>query len=124
MPQDAIYAATRRRDGTTPLTITKNTGSTYDKDTMTSTPTATTYSIRWFVQEPTTYSRLLRGTATQQRLGEVTFVFWKTDLDRVGLTEVDAEDKITDPDGVVYDVVSSEKFKTGLLVTATELRGR
>ena len=76
------------------------------------------------MQETTRYSRFLRAAATQQRIGEQTFIFWKRDMDRVGLTEVDAEDKITDPDGVVYSVVESEKFPTGLLVTASEVRGQ
>ena len=117
MPQDAIYARTRRGDR---ATVVRQRGNRYNKSTGKNTPKTQTVKVRWVAKDPTAYSRLLRATATQQRIGETTFVFWMNDIKK-DFTELDAEDCITF-DGIQYDVVTSEKFDTGLVVTATELR--
>lgn len=119
MPQDAIYARTRRGRVST---VTRQTGNTYNRTSGENTPTIVVTTVRWTLKEPTKYSRLLRGAATQQRLGETTFVFWLRDIQTV-FTSLDTEDFIT-YENVRYDVVTSEIFQTGLVVTATELRGQ
>ena len=118
MPQDAIYAATRR--GVSPAVVTRLTGNVYNDETGENTPTEQVTNVRWVAVESTGYTRLLRATASQQRIGEQTFTFWLRDI-QASFTELDTEDFIT-YEGVRYDVVSSEKFKNGLVVTATELR--
>lgn len=119
MPQDPIYAGTRRTGKT--ATVTQLTGNAYDRPSGENTSTTIVTTVRWVAKEPTKYSRLLRGTATQQRVGETTFVFWLRDIKAV-FTSLDTEDFIT-YEGDRYDVVNSEIFKTGLVVTATQLRG-
>lgn len=118
MPQDAVYARTRR--GQT-ATVTQQTGNTYNRTTGENTPTTVVTVVRWVGKEPTKYSRLIRATASEQRIGETTFVFWLRDIQAV-FTELDTEDFITYA-GKRYDVVSSEEFETGLVITATLLRG-
>lgn len=124
MPQDVIYAQTRRMpypsNGVFP-TITRQTGSTYDTTTGANTPTEVVTTVRWMHKEQTKYSMFVRATATTQKVGENTFVVWLPDVDAT-FTALDSEDYITF-EGVRYDVVSSEKYKTGLLITATEQRG-
>jgi hypothetical protein len=70
------------------------------------------------VKEHTQYSRLLRAEATQQRVGQVTFVMWLKDVESV-FTELQAEDYITFG-GKRYDVVTSTVEDTSFVVTATE----
>lgn len=118
MPQDPIYALTRRKGQT--ATVTRQTGNSFDATTGENTLTTSVTTCRWVAKEPTQYSRLVRATATQQRIGETTFIFWMRDIQNE-FTELDPEDYIT-YDNVRYDVVSSERFETGLVVTATELR--
>ena len=124
MPQDAIYAATRRMpypsNGVFP-TVTVHGGESFNAETGAKTATENTYTVRWMVKEPTRYSMLVRATAAQAKVGDVTFIMWLEDI-KANFTALDSEDYITF-EGVRYDVVSSEKFKTGLLVTATEQRG-
>jgi len=117
MPQDAIYAATRRNGKST--TVTQVTGNTYNRTSGVNTPTTVVTTVRWVTKEPTKYSRLIRATASQQRIGETTFVFLFKDI-KNDFTELDTEDFITF-EGVRYDVVSSELFKTGLVVTANQI---
>lgn len=118
MPQDAIYAATRR--GTSSAVVTRLTGNKYNKTSGVNTPNQQVTTVRWVVFEPTSYSRLMRASASQQRIGDVTFVFLLRDIE-ASFRELDTEDFITYKN-VRYDVVSSEKFRTGLVVTTVELR--
>lgn len=124
MPQDAIYAATRRMpypsNGVFP-TVTVHSGESFNSETGARTPTENTYTVRWMMKEPTKYSMLVRAAAAQSKVGDVTFVMWWDDI-KADFTALDSEDFIT-YEGVRYDVVSSEKFREGLLVTATEQRG-
>lgn len=124
MPQDAIYAVTRRMpypsNGIFP-TVTVHGGESFNSETGVRTPTEDTYTVRWMTKETTRYSMLVRATATQAKVGETTFIMWLDDI-KANFTALDSEDYITF-EGVRYDVVSSERFKTGLLVTATEQRG-
>ena len=119
MPQDAIYAGTRRKGRS--ATVTRQTGNTYDRKSGVNAPTTVVTPVRWVIKEPTKYSRFLRASATQQRVGDTTFVFLLRDIKAV-FTSLDTEDFITF-DSVRYNVVTSELFETGLVVTATELRG-
>ncbi len=114
-----MYAATRRRGRS--AVVTQQTGNTYDRASGANTPTTVVTTVRWVAKEPTKYSRLIRATASQQRIGDTTFVFWLRDIQAV-FTELDTEDFITYL-GERYDVVTSEIFETGLVVTATRLRG-
>jgi len=102
-------------------TVTKQSGGTFDATTGDATPTENTYVVRWMVKEPTKYSMFVRASATTAKVGDVTFIMWMKDIED-NFTALDSEDYITF-EGVRYDVVSSERFKTGLLVTATEQRG-
>jgi hypothetical protein len=124
MPQDPIYAQTRRMpypsNGVFP-TVTRQTGSTYDTTTGENVPTQCVTTVRWMVKEQTKYSMFVRATATTLKVGEVTFTMWLKDI-QADFTALDSEDFITF-EGVRYDVVSSERYKTGLLITATEQRG-
>lgn len=124
MPQDAIYAQTRRMkypsNGVFP-TVTRQTAGTYDTTTGIVTPTEVVTTVRWMSMEHTKYSMFVRATATTQKVGEVTFLIWLKDVEAI-FTALDSEDFITF-EGVRYDVVSSERYKTGLLITATEQRG-
>ena len=117
MPQDPIYARTRRGRS---AVVTRQVGNTYNRTSGVNIPITIDTTVRWVAKEPIQYSRLLRATATQQRIGDTTFVFWFRDIEAV-FTELDTEDFIVYED-VRFDVVTSEKFDTGLVVTATELR--
>lgn len=124
MPEDAIYAATRRMpypsNGVFP-TVTVHGGESFNSTTGERTPTETVVTVRWMAKETTAYSMLVRAAAAQAKVGETTFIMWLPDIE-ADFTALDSEDFITF-EGVRYDVVSSERFKTGLLVTATEQRG-
>lgn len=124
MSQDAIYAATRRMpypsNEVFPV-VTKNTGQTFNSETGAQSDTELNVTVRWMHKEPTRYSRFIRATAANAKVGDVTFVMWMKDIEQ-DFTALDAEDYITF-EGVRYDVVSSERFRQGLLVTATEQRG-
>jgi hypothetical protein len=124
MPQDAYYAATRRMpypsNGIFP-TVTVHGGESFNSETGAKTPTENTYTVRWMAKETTSYSMLVRASAAQAKVGEATFIMWLPDIE-ANFTALDSEDFITF-EGVRYDVVSSERFRTGLLVTATEQRG-
>ena len=117
MPQDPIYARTRRGRS---AVVTRQIGNTYNRTSGENLPITVDTTVRWVSKEPVKYSRLLRATATQQRIGDTTFVFWLRDI-QTDFTELDTEDFIT-YENVRFDVVTSEQFDTGLVVTATELR--
>ena len=119
MPASEAYALTRAKGSTG--TVTRLTGNTFNSTTGTHTDTEVTTTVRWLVKEHTRYSRLLRASATQQKIGETTFLIYLPDVDSV-FTELDAEDYITQG-GKRYEVVSSETFPDSIVVTATEVRG-
>lgn len=114
MREDAAYALTRRRGKTG--TITRITGTASDPETGAKTPTESVTTIRWMFKQPTAYSRLLRADATQQRIGETTFIIWLKD---VTFTRVSQSDYIT-YEGIRYEVLTSTIEDTGLVITANE----
>jgi hypothetical protein len=112
---DAAYALTRRRG--LPAVVSRVTNSTANAETGAITDTVTSTTVRRVVKEPTRYGRLYRANATQQDIGETTFIFW---LEDISFTKLDQEDYITQ-DGIRYDVVTSAVEETALVVTAREM---
>ena len=113
---DGAYNLTRRR-GTTG-TITRVTGHTADPETGAQTPTEVTTTIRWMFKQPTNYIRLYRAEATQQRVGDVTFIIWLPDVEAT-FTELRQEDYITF-NSKRYEVVSSSVEDNAFVITAKE----
>ena len=113
---DAAYAITRRRGIT--ATITRLTGHTADPETGDKTPTTVTTTVRWMFKQPTQYSRLFRAEATQQRVGDTTFVMWLPDVE-TAFTSLRQEDYIT-YESKRYEVISSAIEDTAFVVTARE----
>jgi hypothetical protein len=117
---DAAYAHTRRRGK--PGTVTIVGDSTADPKTGTRTTQKVTHKVRWMVKQRTEYSRWIRAEATQQRMGETTFVIRLKDV-QDHFTEVDQEDYITwNNDGKRYEVVSTDEEDGALLIFAREVR--
>lgn len=106
------YAITRKRGK--PGTIRRLTGTTTDDDNLTRSDVTTDTSVRFMFKTNTQYSRLFRATATQQRVGDVTFIVCLKDIT---FDSVQAEDKII-YGGQTFEVVSSDLQDDGLIVTA------
>jgi len=112
MRQSPAYAITRRRGKVG--TIKRLTGTTTDDDNLTRSDVTTDTVVRNMYKGETRYSRLLRGEATQQRVGDVTFVVYLKDVD---FTSVQTEDKV-EYQGQTFEVVSSQIQDDGLVITA------
>lgn len=112
---DAAYALTRRRGRT--AEVHRVTDSTSDPETGDVTDTVDVTTVRWVAKEPTRYGRLYRANATQQDVGETTFIFW---LEDISFTKLDQEDWIIQDD-IRYDVVTSTVEETALVITAREM---
>lgn len=116
MTTDGAYALTRRH-GTT-ATVTRLATSTANPETGENTDTVTNNTFRRVVKQPTQYHRIYRAQATQQDVGETTFIFWLKDVQSY-FTRLRQEDYITFG-GKRYNVVTSVVEETALVVTARE----
>lgn len=116
MRTDGAYALTRRRGVTG--TVTRLGTSSANPETGAITDTTTTNTFRWVVKQPTQYHRLYRAQATQQDVGETTFIFWLKDVEAY-FSRLRQEDFITF-EGTRYNVVTSVVEETALVVTARE----
>ena len=118
MPRTSpAYAITRRRGKTG--TIRRLTLSTTDDDNLTRSDGTTDTVIRRLYKGETRYNRLLRQTATQQRVGDVTFIVCLKDIT---FTSVQTEDRVIQ-DGVTYEVISSYIQDDGLVIEARVFDG-
>lgn len=117
MATDGAYALTRRR-GTT-ASVTRVTAATANAETGAITQTEVTTTHRWVAKEPTRYGRLYRANATQQDIGDTTFIFWLTDV-AANFSKLTQEDYITQGD-IRYEVVTSTVEETALVVTCREM---
>lgn len=113
---DAAYSYTRRRGKQG--SIFRLTATDADPQTGERTETEVETVVRWMVKEVTQYSRMLRAEATQQRVGDVTFVVWLQDVQAV-FTSLQTEDYIIF-NSVKYNVVSSWIEDTSFVITCIE----
>ncbi len=117
MRTSPAYAITRRRGKTG--TIKRLTGTTADDNNLTRSDTFTDTVVRYMFKSHTQYSRLLRASAAQQRVGDVTFIVCLVD---VSFTSVQAEDRI-EYQGQTFEVISSEVVDDGIVITARVFDG-
>lgn len=114
MGVDAAYALTRRRGK--PGVITQVLDSSSNPETGLQTDTVKETSVRWMVKEPTSYTRIYRAQATQQDIGDTTFIIWVRD---VPMRKLRQEDFITFED-TRFEIVSSVVEETSFVITARE----
>lgn len=116
MTIDGAYALTRRRGRL--ATVTRLTMNRAVPETGVRSDITEETIVRWAVKQPTAYHRLFRAEATQQRVGDTTFIFWLPDV-QASFTKLRQEDYITQ-DGVRYNVVSSTIEDNAFLVMVSE----
>jgi len=112
MRTSPAYAITRRRGKLG--TVKRLTGTTTDDDNLTRADVTTDTIVRFMYKSNTQYSRLLRATAAQQRVGDVSFIICLKD---VTFTALQSEDKI-EYQGQTFQVITSDILDDGLVITA------
>lgn len=117
MGVDAAYALTRRKGK--PGVITQVLDSSANPETGQQIDTVKETSVRWMVKEPTSYTRIFRAQATQQDVGNTTFIMWSNDVPDI--TRLKQEAYIVFDDGIRYEVISSVIEETSFVVTANEI---
>lgn len=113
---DGAYNLTRRRGIT--ATVTRVTAHTADPETGVKTPTECVTTVRWMFKQPTQYMRLYRAEATQQKVGDTTFIMYLPDVED-DFTALRQEDYIT-YNSTRYEVVSTGIEDNAFVVTARE----
>lgn len=113
---DPAYAQTRR-EGQRGV-ITQILDSSANPETGEQTDSKCVTKVRWMVKEPTKYTRIYRAEATQQDIGDTTFIMWSKDKDLRGVTFPLKQESYIDYDGERYEVVSSWTERTSRLITA------
>lgn len=115
MGLDAAYALTRRRGA--PAFVIRLLGTSSNPETGERWDSTQSTRYRWVAQEPTRYHRLYRANATQQDIGETTFIFWAKDVNFSTLCQ---EDRI-EQNNKRYEVVTCVQEETAIVVTCREM---
>lgn len=112
MRTSPAYAITRRRGKAG--TIKRLTSTSTDDVNLTRSDGTTDTNVRHIYKGPTTYNRLLRDKAAQQRVGDVTFIVCLKDIT---FNSVQVEDQVV-YQGQTFQVESSWIQDDGLVITA------